>query len=81
MPLHPGNADRQDGAFPDPDFVVSQARSVTYAESSTSRSEQLDYAAAAGEHVLEIYEWSHIDPDATASERRGRTCMTVNITG
>jgi hypothetical protein len=31
--------------------------------------------------VLEVYEWSHVDPDATESERRGRTCMTVNITG
>jgi hypothetical protein len=66
---------------PDPDFVVSRARSVTYAESSTPRFEQLDYAAAAGEHVLEVYEWSHIDPEAADSERRGRTCMTVNITG
>jgi len=66
---------------PDPDFVVSQARSATYAESSTPRFEQLDYPAAAGDHVLEIYEWSHVDPAASATERRGRTCMTVNITG
>ena len=34
---------------------------------------------AAGEHVLEIYEYSHID--SAAVDRRGRTCMTVNITG
>jgi hypothetical protein len=66
---------------PDPDFVVTRARSATYAESSTPRFEQLDYPAAAGDHVLEVYEWSHVDPDATESERRGRTCMTVNITG
>jgi PKD repeat protein len=66
---------------PDPDFVVSQASSVTFAESETPRVEQLDYPAAAGDHVLEIYEWTHIDPELSASERRGRTCMTVNITG
>jgi PKD repeat protein len=75
------DADCTGAIVPDPDFVVSRGRSVTYAESSTPRFEQLDYAAAAGDHVLEVYEWSHIDPDATASERRGRTCMTVNITG
>ena len=66
---------------PDPDFVVWRGRDVTFAESSTPRFEQLDYAAAAGDYVLEIYEWSHIDPQATAAQRRGRTCMTVNITG
>ncbi len=75
------DADCGGAIVPDPDFVVSRGRSLAYAESSTPRFEQLDYAAAAGAHVLEVYEWSHIDPDATASERRGRTCMTVNITG
>ena len=75
------DADCTGTIVPDPDFVVSSGRSATSAESSTPRIEQLDYAAAAGDHVLEVYEWSHIDPDATASERRGRTCMTVNITG
>jgi len=66
---------------PDPDFVVTRGRSVTYAESSTPRLEQLDYPAPAGDHVLEIYEWSHIDTELADSQRRGRTCMTVNITG
>lgn len=66
---------------PDPDFVVSQGASVTFAESDTPRVEQLDYPAAAGDHVLEIYEWTHIDTTLSASARRGRTCMTVNITG
>jgi PKD repeat protein len=65
---------------PDPDFAVSRGRTITYADSSTPRFEQLDYAATAGDHVLGIYEWSHIDPDAPAAQRRGRTCMTVNIT-
>jgi hypothetical protein len=73
------DADCTGTIVPDPDFVVTRGRSITFAESSTPRLEQLDYAAVAGDHVLEVYEWSHIDPDATA--RRGRTCMTVNITG
>jgi hypothetical protein len=75
------DADCTGAIVPDPDFVVWRARDVTYAETSTPRVEQLDYPAAAGDHVLEVYEWSHIDPDATDTERRGRTCMTVNITG
>lgn len=64
---------------PDPDFVLRRASEVTYAESSVPRLEELTYPADAGDYALEIYEWSHVDPDAT--ERRGRTCMTVNITG
>jgi hypothetical protein len=66
---------------PDPDFVVTRGSSRSDADSSTPRSEVLDYPAAAGEHVLEIFEWSHIDPDLAVTARRGRTCMTVNITG
>lgn len=73
------DADCAGTIVPDPDFVVTRGRSITFAESSMPRLEQLDYAAVAGDHVLEVYEWSHIDPDATA--RRGQTCMTVNITG
>jgi PKD repeat protein len=75
------DADCTGAIVPDPDFVVSRALSVTYAESDTPRFEQLDYPAAAGDHVLEIYEWSHIDTELADSQRRGRTCMTVNITG
>jgi hypothetical protein len=73
------DADCTGAIVPDPDFVVRRGSNVTYAESTTPRFEQIDYAAPAGDYVLEIYEWSHVDPAAT--ERRGRTCMTVNITG
>lgn len=65
---------------PDPDFVVTRGDSRTEADSSTPRLEVLDYAAAVGEHVLEIFEWSHIDSGVSDAERRGRTCMTVNVT-
>jgi len=73
------DADCTGAIVPDPDFVVRRGSSVTYAKSRAPRFEQIDYAAPADDYVLEIYEWSHIDPAAT--ERRGRTCMTVNITG
>jgi PKD repeat protein len=64
---------------PDPDFVLSRAGEVTVAEQAAPNVEELDVPATAGDYVLEIYEYSHIDPAATS--RRGRTCMTVNITG
>jgi hypothetical protein len=75
-----GDADCGGAPVPDPDFVVTRGQSRTEADLPTPRLEELDYAAAAGEHVLEIYEWSHIDPGASDAERRGRTCMTVNVT-
>jgi hypothetical protein len=34
----------------------------------------------AGDYVLEVFEYSHVDPDPNAI-RRGRTCMLVTITG
>ena len=64
---------------PDPDFVLSRASEVTFAESDTPRVEQLDYNATAGDYVLEVYDWSHADLEET--DPRGRTCMTVTITG
>jgi len=64
---------------PDPDFVLWQGSSATYSESNDPLVERSTINAAAGDYVLEIYEWSHIDPEATT--RRGRTCMNVNITG
>ena len=64
---------------PDPDFVLRRASDITYAESTVPRLEELTFSADPGDYTLEIYEWSHVDPDAT--ERRDRTCMTVTITG
>jgi len=65
---------------PDPDFGLYHGRSVEFAESDTPFTESLRKTVDAGQHVLEIYEYSHADPDSSAS-RRGRTCMTVRITG
>jgi PKD repeat protein len=64
---------------PDPDFVLSRGTDRTVSEDETPRVEQRDVAATAGDYVLEVYEYSHVDTAATS--RRGRTCMTVNITG
>jgi hypothetical protein len=62
---------------PDPDFVVSQASSATFAETARQRIEDLSIANASGDYVLEVYDWSHVDISATL--RRGRTCVTVTI--
>jgi PKD repeat protein len=63
---------------PDPDFVLTQAATRVYAESPTARVERLDnYSAAAGDYVLEVYEYSHVDQLETSP--RGRTCLTVDI--
>jgi len=64
---------------PDPDFVLSRAGESTVSQADTPRVEELDVPATAGDYVLEIYEFSHVEPEATGG--RGRTCMTVTITG
>jgi PKD repeat protein len=65
---------------PDPDFGLYHGRSVEFAESDTPFTESLRKTVEAGQYVLEVYEYSHADPDVS-SQRRGRTCMTVRITG
>lgn len=67
------------GPVPDPDLVLWQAGVPQVAESETAFTERLDVNVQAGTHVLEVYEYSHVDPADTA--RRGRTCLTVTITG
>jgi PKD repeat protein len=64
---------------PDPDLVLSQGPSLQFSDSTDAFTERLQTPVQAGEHVLEIYEYSHIDTETTS--RRGRTCMTVTITG
>jgi hypothetical protein len=64
---------------PDPDLVLTQGRDLQIVGIETGITEQLQVNVQAGEHVLEIYEYSHIEDAAV--ERRGRTCMTVTITG
>jgi hypothetical protein len=75
------DADCGGSPVPDPDFVVTRASSATTAETDAARVEVIDFNATAGDYVLEVYDWSHVDPNASDAARRGRTCMTVNITG
>ena len=65
---------------PDPDFVLYRGRTVEFAESETPFVEELQKNVEAGDYVLEIYEYSHVDLDESVA-RRGDTCMTVRITG
>jgi hypothetical protein len=65
---------------PDPDFVLRKGASEPIpAEEPTDRIEELTVPNAVGDYALEVYEFSHIDLEATSP--RGRTCLTVNITG
>jgi len=65
---------------PDPDFVLSRAGTRWVAEEVGPTESLGPLALVAGDYVIEVYEYSHLDPSLALNERRGRTCMTVNIT-
>ncbi|HET7202393.1 MAG TPA: hypothetical protein VFI92_03410 [Steroidobacteraceae bacterium] len=65
------------GPDPDPDLVLYQAGLLDFSQ-ETGTSEVLPIALGAGDYVLEVYEYSHVDIDENAS-RRGVTCMNVSI--
>ncbi len=64
---------------PDPDLVIFRAGRLASSETQAPFVERYAGDLAAGSYVLEVYEWTHVDPDATL--RRPRTCMNVSITG
>jgi hypothetical protein len=66
------------GPNPDPDFVLYRNGflDISQAEGTT---ETLTRALEAGDYVIEVYEYSHVDPAAVT--RRGRTCMDVSVSG
>jgi hypothetical protein len=67
---------------PDPDIVLYQGPPLEVAESNTIDQEQLTRALGVGDYVIEVYEYSHIDPTVSpAPPRRGRTCFNVTVTG
>ena len=66
---------------PDPDFVLYKNGFLEIAESTTNGDETLTRTLDAGEYVIEVYEWSHIDPSYSAAERRGITCFNMSVTG
>ena len=63
----------------DPDIVLYEAGFLDSAETTTPDVEDLTRALQAGEYVIEVYEYSHVDP--SASQRRGNTCFNVTVTG
>jgi len=65
----------------DPDIVLYGNGFLDSAESTTSGDETLARTLQPGEYVIEVYEWSHLDPTYSATERRGDTCFNVSVTG
>ncbi len=66
---------------PDPDLVLYKNGFLAMEESTTNGLETLTRTLEAGEYVIEVYEWSHIDPSYSAAQRRGNTCFNVSVTG
>jgi hypothetical protein len=66
---------------PDPDIVLYNNGFLAIAESTVNGDETLTRTLEPGEYVIEVYEWSHLDPTYSASERRGDTCFNVSVTG
>ena len=66
--------------LPDPDIVLYKGPFLAISEDSTVNQEDLVRTLDAGDYVIEVYEYSHIDPVA-AGGSRGRTCMNVTISG
>jgi hypothetical protein len=65
----------------DPDIVLYGNGFLDIAESTTNGDETLTRTLQPGEYVIEVYEWSHLDPTYSADERRGDTCFNVSVTG
>jgi len=66
---------------PDPDFVLYRNGFLDAADGGTPNVEELTPVGglAAGDYVIEVYEFSHVDPSTNAA-RRGVTCMNVSVT-
>jgi hypothetical protein len=79
-----------DPQVPDPDLYIWKAGFFDVSECAgpgsgsgctlPQNSERYTGTLPAGDYVLEVFEYSHVDPDPNAV-RRGRTCMSVSITG
>jgi len=64
----------------DPDIVLYKDGFIAIAEAPMNSEETLTRTLDAGEYVIEVYEWSHIDPSYSAAQRRGNTCFNVSVT-
>ena len=63
---------------PDPDFWLYGDGTPQGSESGTPNIEQATFSLPAGGYVIEVYEYSHIDP---SNGVRGVTCMNVTVAG
>jgi hypothetical protein len=66
---------------PDPDIVLFKGPYLAIAESDANDREDLIRTLDAGDYVIEVYEYSHIEAPASPATSRGRTCYNVSITG
>jgi len=65
----------------DPDIVLYNSGFLGNADTSANGDETLTRTLGPGEYVIEVYEWSHIDPSESAPPPRGDTCFNVSVTG
>jgi hypothetical protein len=63
----------------DPDVVVRKGDLQWLGESDVVNNETLTVTLEAGDYTVEVYEYSHIEPDP-ADGSRGVTCMNVSVT-
>jgi hypothetical protein len=66
---------------PDPDIVLYRSGYLAISETTSANEETLTRTLEAGDYVVEVYEWSHLDLSPTAPTPRGNTCFNVSITG
>jgi PKD repeat protein len=66
---------------PDPDFILYGDGAPQVFQGDNPNVEQATVAVDGGGYVLEVYEYSHIEPADTNGVSRGTTCMNVTITG
>ncbi len=65
----------------DPDIVLYRSGFLDIAETTAEGDELLTRTLQDGEYVIEVYEYSHVDPTYSALQRRGVTCFNVAVTG
>jgi len=65
---------------PDPDLVLYKGGWVATSESGTTNEENMVRTLDAGDYVIEVYEYSHIE-DPSSGTARGRTCYNITLTG
>jgi hypothetical protein len=62
---------------PDPDLILYRSGFLDFSDSTVNGSEILTRSLEAGDYVIEVYEYSHVDP--AGSPPRGKTCFNVTV--